>query len=37
VDQEDVAAIQARNRKLSRINGALQQVQATKAKRRRGA
>ena len=37
VDQEDVAAIQARNRKISRINGALQQVQATKARRRRGA
>jgi len=37
VDQEDVAAIQARNRKISRLNGVLQQVQATKAKRRRGA
>ncbi len=34
VNQEDVAAIQARNRKIARISGALQQVQATKAKRR---
>jgi hypothetical protein len=37
VDQEDVAAIQARNRKISRITGVLQQVHATKARRRRGA
>jgi hypothetical protein len=37
VDQEDVSAIQARNRKIARISGVLQQVQATKAKRRRGA
>jgi hypothetical protein len=32
---EDLAAIQARNRKLMRISGALQQLSATRAKRRR--
>ncbi len=37
MDLEDIPAIQARNRKVSRIGGALQQIQATKAKRRRGA
>ncbi len=34
---EDVPAINARNRKISRITGALQQIQMTKLKRRRGA
>ncbi len=34
---EDVQAINARNRKIARINGALQQLQMTRAKRRRGA
>jgi len=37
MDLDDIAAIQARNRKIARISGALQQIQATKAKRRRGA
>ncbi|HPW55541.1 MAG: hypothetical protein KA072_10250 [Thermoanaerobaculaceae bacterium] len=32
---EDVAAIQTKNRKLARINGAVQQIQATRAQRRR--
>ncbi len=36
VDQKDVAAIQVHNRKIARISGALQQVQATRAKRRHG-
>ncbi len=34
---EDVQAINARNRRIARISGALQQIQMTKAKRRRGA
>ncbi len=34
---EDVPAINARNRKIARISGALQQIQMTKSKRRRGA
>ena len=34
---EDVPAINARNRKIARVNGALQQIQMTKSKRRRGA
>ncbi|MBZ5588637.1 MAG: hypothetical protein LAO05_08740 [Acidobacteriia bacterium] len=34
---EDIPAINARNRKIARISGALQQLQMTKAKRRRGA
>ncbi len=34
---EDIPAINARNRKISRITGALQQIQMTKLKRRRGA
>lgn len=33
---EDVAAIQTKNRKLARITGVLQQIQATRAQRRRG-
>jgi hypothetical protein len=37
MDLEDIAAIQARNRKIARVSGALQQIQATKAKRRRQA
>jgi hypothetical protein len=37
MDLEDVQAIQARNRKIARITGALQQIQVTRAKRRRGA
>jgi hypothetical protein len=36
VPQTDVPAIQARNRKLMRLSGAIQQMQATRAKRRRG-
>jgi len=35
VSLEDLPAIQARNRRLSRITGALQQVQASLARRRR--
>lgn len=34
---EDIPAINARNRRIARISGALQQLQMTKAKRRRGA
>ncbi|MGD1148363.1 MAG: hypothetical protein ABR961_10495 [Thermoanaerobaculaceae bacterium] len=34
---EDIPAINARNRKIARISGALQQIQMTKAKRRRSA
>ncbi len=37
MDLEDIPAIQARNRKISRISGALQQIQATRSRRRRGA
>jgi hypothetical protein len=37
MDLEDVQAIQARNRKIARITGALQQLQVTRSKRRRGA
>jgi hypothetical protein len=37
MDLEDIPAIQARNRKIARISGALQQIQAAKARRRRGA
>jgi hypothetical protein len=37
MDLEDIQAIQARNRKISRITGALQQIQVTRLKRRRGA
>ncbi len=33
---EDVPAINARNRKIARISGALQQIQMTKSRRRRG-
>lgn len=33
---EDVAAIQTKNRKLARISGVIQQIQATRAQRRRG-
>ncbi len=36
VPQSDVSAIQARSRKLMRLSGAIQQIQATRAKRRRG-
>lgn len=32
---DDIPALQVRNRKISRITGALQQIQATVAKRRR--
>ncbi|MGV8039404.1 MAG: hypothetical protein AB2L07_04785 [Thermoanaerobaculaceae bacterium] len=32
---EDVAAIQTKNRKLARISGVVQQIQATRAQRRR--
>lgn len=35
VSLEDLPAIQARNRRLSRITGALQQLQASLARRRR--
>jgi hypothetical protein len=35
VPQTDVPAIQGRNRKLMRLSGAIQQIQATKAQRRR--
>lgn len=34
--QSDVPAIQARNRKLMRLSGAIQQIQAARAKRKRG-
>jgi hypothetical protein len=36
VAQDDIPAIQARSRKISRLSGAIQQIQATRAKRRRG-
>ncbi|MFH1176864.1 MAG: hypothetical protein V1750_05600 [Acidobacteriota bacterium] len=35
VPQDDLPALQARNRKIGRMNGAIQQIQATRAKRRR--
>jgi hypothetical protein len=34
---EDIPAINARNRKIARLSSALQQIQMTKVKRRRGA
>jgi len=37
VAQDDIQAIQARSRKLARITGAMQQLQATRAKRKRHA
>ena len=37
MDLEDIPAINARNRKLARVSGALQQIQMAKAKRRRNA
>ncbi|HUK12238.1 MAG TPA: hypothetical protein VLW17_02965 [Thermoanaerobaculaceae bacterium] len=36
VDLSDVPAIQVRNRRIARISGAIQQLQATRVKRRRG-
>lgn len=36
VQVDDQPAVQARNRKMTRITGALQQIQATLSKRRRG-
>jgi hypothetical protein len=36
VPQTDVPAIQARNRKLMRLSGAIQQIQATRVKRKKG-
>jgi hypothetical protein len=36
VPQSEVPAIQARNRKLMRLSGAIQQIQSTRAKRRQG-
>jgi hypothetical protein len=36
IPQDDIAAIQAKNRKMTRITGAMQQIQMTRAKRRRG-
>jgi len=36
VDLTDVPAIQVRNRRIARISGAIQQLQATRVKRRRG-
>jgi hypothetical protein len=36
MDLEDIPAIQARNRRIARISGALQQIHATKARRRHG-
>jgi len=35
VDLSDVAALQVRNRKIARISGAIQQINATRAMRRR--
>lgn len=35
VAQDDTPAIQTRSRKLARITGAMQQIQATRAKRKR--
>ncbi|MGE5236899.1 MAG: hypothetical protein ACM3O7_11175 [Acidobacteriota bacterium] len=37
VPLDDIPAIQARNRKITRVSGAIQQIQATIAKRRRSA
>ena len=37
VPLDDVSAIQARQRRMTRITGALQQIQMTKSKRRRSA
>ena len=37
VSLEDIPAIQARQRRMTRITGALQQIQMTKSKRRRSA
>ena len=37
MDLEDIPAINARNRKLARVSGALQQIHMAKAKRRRNA
>lgn len=36
VPLDDIAAIQTKNRKLARINGVMQQIQAARAQRRRG-
>ena len=36
VPQDNVLLLQARNRKLLRLSGAIQQIQAARAKRRRG-
>jgi len=36
VPLDDVPAIQARNRKMLRLSGAIQQIQATRLKRRKG-
>jgi hypothetical protein len=36
IPQDDIAGIQGRNRKMTRLTGAMQQIQATRAKRRRG-
>ena len=36
VPQDNLALIQARNRKLMRLSGAIQQIQATRARRKRG-
>jgi len=36
VPQDNLPLIQARNRKLMRLSGAIQQIQATRVKRRRG-
>jgi|WetSurMetagenome_2_1015567.scaffolds.fasta_scaffold748864_1 hypothetical protein len=36
VPQDDIPAIQARSRKLMRLSGAIQQIQATRVKRKRG-
>lgn len=37
IPQDDTAAIQGRNRKMTRLTGAIQLIQATRAKRRRWA
>ncbi len=36
VPQDNIPAIQARSRKLMRLSGAIQQIQATRTKRKRG-
>jgi hypothetical protein len=36
VQQDNATFLQARNRKLMRLSGAIQQIQATRAKRKRG-